>query len=144
MDIIRGTAAIKEPNPIDRHIGNQLRLVRKLHGLSQEGLAERLRVTYQQVQKYEKGRNRVAASRLFHAALIFDVPISFFFPTNDSVLSTCPRRSASPRETVVDLSASPEAADLIISFSHIQDSTLRRRVLGLVRVLASRSAGTIE
>lgn len=144
MDSVRGATAAKQPNPIDRHIGRQLRLARKLHGLSQEELAERLRVTFQQVQKYEKGMNRVSASRLHQAALIFDVPISFFFPTNDPAAQPSAQRGASPRETVMDFSASPEAADLIIAFSQIQDSTLRRRVLELVRAMAGRAEGAVE
>jgi transcriptional regulator with XRE-family HTH domain len=73
------TPAVKAATPVDVHIGQRLRLRRKLVGLSQEQLAERLGITFQQVQKYEKGSNRISASRLFDAARLLSVPVSFFF-----------------------------------------------------------------
>ena len=69
----------KASTPVDLHVGQRLRIGRKLAGLSQEQLAERLGVTFQQVQKYEKGTNRISASRLFGAARLLSVPVSFFF-----------------------------------------------------------------
>ena len=71
--------AVKAATAVDVHIGQRLRMCRKLAGLSQEQLAERLGVTFQQVQKYEKGTNRISASRLFNAAQLLSVPVSYFF-----------------------------------------------------------------
>ena len=79
-DRSRGSAAtVKAATAVDVHIGQRLRMRRKLAGLSQEQLAERLGVTFQQVQKYEKGTNRISASRLFGAARLLSVPVSYFF-----------------------------------------------------------------
>jgi len=76
----RGRApAVKAATAVDVHIGQRLRMRRKLAGLSQDQLAERLGITFQQVQKYEKGTNRISASRLFDAARLLSVPVSYFF-----------------------------------------------------------------
>src|SRR3979409_1428245 len=69
----------KLPNPIDKHVGSRLRMRRKMLGMSQEKLGEALKITFQQVQKYEKGTNRVSASRLQHISHILQVPVPFFF-----------------------------------------------------------------
>ncbi|HEX2257547.1 MAG TPA: helix-turn-helix transcriptional regulator [Afifellaceae bacterium] len=144
MVSVRHVGEVKQPDPVDRHIGRQLRLARKLQGFSQEDLADKLGVTFQQVQKYEKGTNRVSASRLHQAALILGVPISFFFPTGDGP-DEAPASSGRPeRQRVMDFSASPEAADLIIAFSQIQDARLRRRVLELVRTMAGGAEAEVE
>src|SRR5882672_11758171 len=71
--------AKKLPNPIDKHVGSRLRMRRKMLGMSQEKLGEALKITFQQVQKYEKGTNRVSASRLQHMSHILQVPVPFFF-----------------------------------------------------------------
>ena len=70
---------MKSPNPIDKHVGSRLRMRRKMLGMSQEKLGEALKITFQQVQKYEKGTNRVSASRLQHMSHILQVPVPFFF-----------------------------------------------------------------
>ena len=69
----------KKPNPIDAHVGSRVRLRRMLLGMSQERLGESMGLTFQQVQKYEKGANRIGASRLFHISKILDVPVGVFF-----------------------------------------------------------------
>ena len=71
--------AKKSPNPIDRYVGARVRMRRMMLGMSQEKLGDALGLTFQQVQKYEKGANRIGASRLQHIAVIFQVPVSFFF-----------------------------------------------------------------
>src|SRR5919198_2668524 len=73
------TASVGHPNPIDIHVGGRVRLRRTLLGMSQEKLAEAIGLTFQQVQKYERGANRVGASRLFDLARGLDVPVSYFF-----------------------------------------------------------------
>ena len=69
----------KKPNPVDAHVGSRVRLRRMLLGMSQERLGESMGLTFQQVQKYEKGVNRIGASRLFQISKILDVPVQFFF-----------------------------------------------------------------
>ena len=69
----------KRPNPIDVHVGSRIRLRRTMLGMSQEKLGESLGITFQQIQKYEKGTNRVSCSRLYEISQILDVPITYFF-----------------------------------------------------------------
>ena len=78
----------KNPNPVDVHVGRRVRMRRVLIGLSQEKLGEHLDLTFQQVQKYEKGTNRVSASRLYEIAHILGVPVSFFFDDLVKALSS--------------------------------------------------------
>lgn len=78
------------PSPIDVHVGTRIRLRRTLLGMSQERLGEALGLTFQQVQKYERGINRVGASRLFDLSRVLDVPISFFFDDMPDALSEAP------------------------------------------------------
>ena len=88
----RGRTPLGEPNPIDVHVGNRIRLRRTLLGLSQEKLASMLGLTFQQVQKYERGMNRVGASRLWDISKVLEAPISFFYEDMDkSVASQSPR-----------------------------------------------------
>ena len=79
MLIARKLMAGKKPNPVDAHVGSRVRLRRMLLGMSQERLGESMGLTFQQVQKYEKGVNRIGASRLFQISKILDVPVQFFF-----------------------------------------------------------------
>ena len=79
MTITSERMAGKKPNPVDTHVGSRVRLRRMLLGMSQERLGDSMGLTFQQVQKYEKGVNRIGASRLFHISKILDVPVQFFF-----------------------------------------------------------------
>src|ERR1700743_1828829 len=98
------------PNPIDVHVGNRIRLRRTLLGMSQERLAEQIGLTFQQVQKYERGTNRVSSSRLFDLSKIFDVPIKFFFDEMDvDVGAQSPGQLHGSRPTVTDQPADPAA-----------------------------------
>ena len=81
----------KQPNPIDIHVGSRIRLRRTMLGMSQEKLGEALGITFQQVQKYEKGTNRVGASRLQNIAAILGVPVSFFFEDAPATMARSPR-----------------------------------------------------
>src|ERR1700754_4090626 len=86
---VLGSERESRPSPIDVHVGSRIRLRRTLLGMSQERLGESLGLTFQQVQKYERGVNRVGASRLFDLSRVLDVPISFFFDDMpDSLAST--------------------------------------------------------
>lgn len=125
---------------IDRRLGQRLRARRLEIGMSQERLAELLGVTFQQVQKYEKGVNRVAASRLFEVATALDVPVGYFF---ENVLNAAGQgvREDEPRTaSAFDMLASPEGMQLMSLFASIESARLRRRVVDLVRALVEEAS----
>jgi transcriptional regulator with XRE-family HTH domain len=129
----------KKPNPVDIHVGSRIRLRRNMLGMSQEKLGESLGITFQQIQKYEKGTNRVGASRLQAIASILNVPVAFFF------------EDAPGRETgglgglsednsttyVVDFLNSPEGLQLNRAFVRINDPKVRRKIVDLIKALAA-------
>ncbi len=120
-------------NFVDHGIGLRIRTRRLELGVSQETLADMLGVTFQQVQKYEKGVNRVAASRLFELASVLDAPVSYFF---QGLTSSAPRAVAQAEEPYLhDVLATPEGAQLMALFARIGSAKLRRRVIELVRIL---------
>lgn len=128
----------KIPNPIDIHVGTRVRLRRIMLGLSQEKLGDSLGVTFQQVQKYEKGANRIGASRLQKISEILKTPVSFFFedaPGTPSNLEGGLAESDSPNY-VVDFLSSPEGLQLNKAFSNIKDPKVRKKIVDLVRSLA--------
>ena len=125
----------KQPNPIDIHVGSRVRLRRMMLGMSQEKLGEHLGITFQQIQKYEKGTNRIGASRLQNIARVLSVPVSFFFedaPGGESG-GMAEQQSAS---YVVDFLSSSEGIQLNKAFVRIKDPKLRRKVIDLVRAIA--------
>lgn len=125
----------KKPNPIDIHVGGRVRLRRMMLGMSQEKLGEQLGITFQQIQKYEKGTNRVGASRLQNIATVLSVPVGFFFDgaPGNSANSAADAKSGS---YVVDFLSSSEGLKLNRSFVRIADSKVRKRIVDLVRSLA--------
>ncbi len=129
----------KTPNPIDLHVGSRVRMRRILLGLTQERLGEALGVTFQQVQKYEKGTNRIGASRLQDMAKILDVPPSFFFedaPTIDPMVPGGFSESKSA-DFVVDFLSTVEGLQLNKAFASIRDQKVRRRIVDLVVAIAA-------
>ncbi len=109
----RGRTPDGEPNPIDVHVGNRIRLRRTLLGLSQEKLASLLGLTFQQVQKYERGMNRVGASRLWDIGKVLEVPIGFFYEDMDKeVANQSPRMFSLPDSTPLALAEDAEDIDL--------------------------------
>ncbi|WP_157017641.1 helix-turn-helix domain-containing protein [Mesorhizobium xinjiangense] len=133
----------KKPNPIDVHVGSRVRLRRNMLGMSQEKLGESLGITFQQIQKYEKGTNRVGASRLQAIATVLKVPVSFFFEDapEHNVNSTPGFAEDKSANYVVDFLNSSEGLQLNRAFVKISDPRVRRKVIDLVRVLASEEAG---
>jgi transcriptional regulator with XRE-family HTH domain len=132
-------ASKKQPNPIDIHVGSRVRLRRMMLGMSQEKLGESLGITFQQIQKYEKGTNRIGASRLQHIARVLNVPVSFFFEDAPATPNEAKRNGvAEPEQTtyVVDFLSSAEGIQLNKAFVRIKDAKLRRRVIELVRGMA--------
>ncbi len=131
------TASKKKPNPIDVHVGSRIRLRRNLLGLSQEKLGEGLGITFQQIQKYEKGTNRVGASRLQAISSILGVPVSYFFEDAPTREEATPGMAEDSTNYVVDFLNSAEGLQLNRSFVKIADSRIRKRILDLVKALSS-------
>ena len=130
----------KAPNPIDIFVGSRVRLRRLMVGMSQEALADRLGVTFQQVQKYEKGTNRISASRLQAISDVFRVPPSFFFQDDDSAMP-----SAGAGHETGDVStfvSSKEGLDLNRAFLKIEDAGVRKSIIQLATALSKASADT--
>jgi transcriptional regulator with XRE-family HTH domain len=141
-DHMSGTDRESRPSPIDVHVGSRIRLRRTLLGMSQERLGEALGLTFQQVQKYERGVNRVGASRLFDLSRVLDVPISFFFDDMpESVASTLgppmSRRTSGFNETQDgfgdDTLSRRETLELVRAYYRITDPAVRKRVFDLIK-----------
>jgi len=139
---VMGTEREGRPSPIDVHVGSRIRLRRTLLGMSQERLGEALGLTFQQVQKYERGVNRVGASRLFDLSRVLDVPISFFFDDMPDSLAAnfggLPnRRSAGAsdqQDTFADDTLSRrETLELVRAYYRITDPSIRKRVFDLIK-----------
>jgi transcriptional regulator with XRE-family HTH domain len=137
-EVSRGS---RRANPMDVHVGSRVRLRRMLLGMSQEKLGEHLGLTFQQVQKYEKGVNRIGASRLFDLAKVLGVPVQFFYDEAPSGVQTTGNVIAGfaerPGESyVVDFLGTREGLELNKAFARISDPKVRRSIVDLVRSLA--------
>ncbi len=143
----------RRPNPVDVHVGSRVRLRRMWLGLSQEKLAERLGLTFQQIQKYEKGVNRIGASRLYDLSRVLGVGVDFFFEgldvagyegdcENGGDAADGPRKEASGDLGLVEFLKSREGIDLNRAFSKIGDARVRRSVIDLVRSLSDDPVAT--
>ncbi|HEX2553111.1 MAG TPA: helix-turn-helix domain-containing protein [Microvirga sp.] len=129
----------KSPHPIDKHVGSRIRMRRALLGMTQQRLADSLHLTFQQVQKYEKGTNRVSASRLQQIATLLGVEVGFFYEGAGQVpggSSALDRQSA----LLAEVSSSSEGVRLINSFARITDPIVRRRLADLAEGIAQLSA----
>ena len=135
--------AKKAPNPIDKHVGSRVRMRRMMLGMSQEKLGDALELTFQQVQKYEKGTNRIGASRLQQISNILQVPVAFFFEgaphIAGSPLPQGPGDVPSPAY-VSDFLATSDGLSLTKAFMRIPDSKLRRRIVDLVEQIAGEES----
>ena len=127
----------KQANPIDVQVGNRVRIRRMLIGMSQERLGDLLGLTFQQVQKYEKGVNRIGAGRLFEMARILNVPVDFFY---EGMNSTQPGTAEGEGAPVMEFVSSGEGMQLSLAFMKIKDAKVRKRVLDLVKSLAEEEA----
>ncbi len=127
----------KKPNPIDTHVGSRVRLRRMLIGMSQERLGEQMGLTFQQIQKYEKGVNRIGASRLLNLSQILDVPVQFFFD-GAPVEGVRVGDKADGESFIYEFVNSREGLELNRAFVRISDAKVRRSVIELVRSLASK------
>lgn len=126
----------KTANPIDGQVGNRVRLRRMLIGMSQERLGELLGLTFQQVQKYEKGVNRIGAGRLFEVSRILGVPIDYFYEGVEQNLAGGFSENEASSPPVIEFVSSGEGLQLSLAFMKIKDPKLRKRVLELVKQMA--------
>lgn len=141
-----GRSRLGKPNPVDIHVGSRVRLRRTLLGLSQEKLAAAIGLTFQQVQKYERGANRIGASRLFELSRVLDVPVSFFFDDMSADVASRHGSSAgglgesgqAPFET--DALAKRETLELVRAYYRITDPQIRKKVAELVKTMAANEA----
>jgi transcriptional regulator with XRE-family HTH domain len=139
LEIATKTITKKIPNPIDRHVGSRVRMRRVLVGMSQEKLGEALSLTFQQVQKYEKGTNRIGASRLQQISRILGVPVEYFFegaPQSQDRIAANGFGEVSDTTYVADFLATNEGVQLNKAFVRIKDPKLRRKVVELVSAMA--------
>lgn len=132
----------KVPNPIDKHVGSRVRMRRVLLGMSQEKLGDALHLTFQQVQKYEKGTNRIGASRLQQISKTLNVPPAFFFegaPASDGYEgadSIYPSAAEEGSSYVVDFLSTTEGLHLNRAFARIRNPKIRKRIVDLVTAIA--------
>ena len=135
----------KNPNQIDQHVGRRIRWRRQELKLSQDALAEKLGVTFQQVQKYEKGMNRIGASRLQRASRALEVPVEFFFrdaPQFDASEQQPGFADTADNNFVADFLSTNEGIELNQAFVQIKDRKVRRRIVDLVKTVAGVEDGT--
>jgi len=130
------------PNPVDVHVGARMRLRRTLLGFSQEVVAEKLGLTFQQVQKYERGTNRVSSSRLFDLCRIFNVPIAYFFDEmGGDVARQSPGalqgKAPSKLDVEHDPAAKRETLELVRAYYGIQDQQVRQQLTKMIRTIAA-------
>ncbi|MCH8237436.1 MAG: helix-turn-helix transcriptional regulator [Proteobacteria bacterium] len=136
------------PNPVDIHVGGRVRLRRTLLGLSQEKLGDAVGLTFQQIQKYERGANRIGASRLFQLSRILDVPITFFFDELPAALKTTQGqvtwglRERGQKALEPDPLARRETLELVRAYYRISSPRVRKRLFELTKSLAGASSGT--
>jgi transcriptional regulator with XRE-family HTH domain len=128
--------AKKSPNPIDKHVGSRVRMRRMMLNMSQEKLGDALDLTFQQVQKYEKGTNRIGASRLQAISNILQVPVSFFFEGAPHLPGHSGTGEAPSPAYVSDFLATTDGLSLTKSFMKIKSGKMRRRIVELVEQIA--------
>ena len=126
-------AHTRSPTSIDQHVGARLRLRRSLLEMSQAELGERLGVTFQQVQKYERGANRIGASRLFQVAKALGVPVGYFYEGLDDEGGLTDGQP----EALYDFITSPDGMDLAKAFQAVESQPVRRQLITLMREMAS-------
>ena len=137
---------VSKPNPVDIHVGSRVRLRRTLLGMSQEKLGTAVGLTFQQIQKYERGANRIGSSRLFQFAQVLDVPVSFFFEDMpEEIARSQPGASLNASESFQqDQFARRETLELVRAYYKIRNPNVRKRVFELTKAVAGVSPGTGE
>lgn len=124
------------PNPVDLHVGARVRMRRKFLGMSQEGLAETIDLTFQQVQKYERGSNRISASKLYEISRALKAPVAYFFEGYGATEAVEGFSESESEQFVHGFLMTTEGIELAEAFPRIKNPKWRRRILELVRALA--------
>jgi transcriptional regulator with XRE-family HTH domain len=131
-------------DPVDKHVGSRVRMRRLMRDMSQSDVADALGLTFQQLQKYEKGSNRISASRLQHLSQILQIPVPFFFegaPAASGIRSSVEKTAeASSFSYVDDFLATSDGLDLVKAFMCIEDAKLRRAIVLLVEEIVPEKA----
>ncbi len=146
----RGRSPTGKPNPIDVHVGARIRLRRTLLGMSQQKLGDAIGLTFQQVQKYERGTNRVGSSRMFELARVLDVPVSYFFEEMGSDVAARGRQHAfgiatepSAASSAADPMTKRETLELVRAYYKITDAKVRKRLFEMTKALAAAAVAAI-
>ena len=127
------------PNPVDIHVGKRVRLRRTLLGMSQEKLGEAIGLTFQQVQKYERGTNRIGSSRLYQLSLVLDIPVSYFFEDLPvEITKGQPVSLAEDRGFGGDPMVEPETLELVRAYYRITNAQVRKRIFQLVKAVGEK------
>jgi transcriptional regulator with XRE-family HTH domain len=135
------------PNPVDIHVGSRLRMRRSMMGMSQESLADSVGLTFQQVQKYERGSNRVSASRLYQFSKILDVPVAYFFDRygegdkKSGILSYGMADNDQEQILSDDILMERETHEILRVYYSIKDEKKRREILHIVKSMANNLIG---
>ncbi len=127
----------RRPNPVDTHVGSRVRFQRMVKKMSQGELGDRLGLTFQQVQKYERGANRISASRLFGLSQVLEVPVQFFYDKFDSPAAEFAEETTG--DYVAGFVGTKEGLELNMAFVNIVDPKVRRLVIELVKSLSGRA-----
>jgi transcriptional regulator with XRE-family HTH domain len=128
----------RSSDPVDRHVGSRVRMRRLMLGLSQSRLADQLELTFQQVQKYEKGSNRIGAGRLHQLSYILDVPVSFFFEGAPKPAGLPSRRRDAPSpHYLTDFLATANGQALVKAFMRIKRTAVRRSIVRMLEAIAA-------
>mgnify|MGYP005679267809 CR=1 FL=1 len=149
-DQVERNFRVTNNNAIDMHVGKRIRLRRTLLGMSQEQLGSELNITFQQVQKYERGANRVSASRLWDISQILDAPINYFFDDMSENTMRCSPRRISRGENIVDIGdeqtkdpmARRETLELVRTYYSIKSPLVRKRLADMVKSIATTLSGS--
>jgi transcriptional regulator with XRE-family HTH domain len=136
--------APRAANPVDVHVGTRVRLRRQVLKMSQEKLGDKLGVTFQQVQKYERGSNRIGASRLWKISEVMDVPVNFFFDGLSESYARGEFAEDDQMPIVYEFINSTDGVSLAKAVSQIKSKAVRRQLLELARAMAKDSSGEEE
>lgn len=131
---------MKSPDELDAHIGARVRLRRMTLGMSQEHLGKSIGLTFQQIQKYEKGLNRIGAGRLYRIAMVLTVPVEYFFEGLPGAEDLSDTQTQERNRAIQSFLVSPDGFSLCQAFLSIDDPATRRRIVDLVATIAGETA----
>jgi transcriptional regulator with XRE-family HTH domain len=138
----RGRHGSENPHPVDIHVGSRVRLRRTLLGMSQEKLGEAIGLTFQQVQKYERGTNRIGASRLYEMSRALDVPVGFFYEGLDTVAAGPPGMNEPAAPGFETATVERETLELVRVYQRVTDPAVRRQIFDLAKAIANAYFGS--